>query len=66
MKVTIFNTFYRKKILEYPKYKVNINIQVEYILKGLDNIVTEKELFTIRSYNFIISRVVSKKSLNFF
>ena len=65
MNVTIFNTF-QKKILEYPKYKVNINVQVEYILKGLDNIVTEKELFNIRSSNFVISRVVSRKSLKRF
>ena len=35
----------------------------EYVLKGNDNIVSEKELFNLRSSNFIISRIHSKKYL---
>ena len=55
--------FLQKHVLEYPKYKVNINVQVEYILKGTDNVISEKELFNLRSSNFIISRSHSHNSM---
>ena len=55
--------FIESQILVYPKYKLNINIQVEYILRGTDNIISESELFNLRSSNFIVSRVLSKKSM---
>ena len=51
------------QLLQYPKYKCSILIQVEYILKGHDNVTMEKEIFNIRSSNFIISRSASTKSL---
>ena len=38
-------------------------VQVEYILKGNDNSTMEKEIFNIRSSNFIISRIFSKKRM---
>ena len=50
-------------LLEYPKYKCSILIQVEYLLKGTDNTVLQKEIFNIRTSNFIISKTVSKRSL---
>ena len=50
-------------MLTYPKYKVNILVQAEYILKGMDNVTTEKEIFNLKSSNFIISKTVSRKSL---
>ena len=49
--------------MSYPKFKVNINVQVEYILRGEDNVVIEQELFNLKSSNFIISRVHSKQNL---
>ena len=49
------------QLLQYPKFKINILIQVEYILKGNDNKTIEKEIFNIRSSNFIISKIISKK-----
>ena len=51
------------QLLEYPKYKCSILIQVEYLLKGTDNTVLEKEIFNIRTSNFIISKTVSKRSM---
>ena len=51
------------QLLHYPKYKYTILVQVEYILKGDDDMTTEKEIFNIRSSNFIISRVFSKKRM---
>ena len=42
------------QLLEYPKYKCSISIQVEYLLKGTDYIVLEKEIFNIRTSYFII------------
>ena len=51
------------QLLEYPKYKCSILIQVQYILKGNDNVTMEKEIFNIRSSNFIISRIFSKKRM---
>lgn len=56
------HSFFQPQLLDYPKYKVNINVQAEYILKGIDNIETEKELFNLRSSNFTISRINSNKS----
>ena len=38
-------------------------IQVEYLLKGTDNTVLEKEIFNIKTSNFIISKTLSKRSL---
>ena len=49
------------QLLQYPKFKINILIQVEYILKGNDNKTIEKEIFNIRSSNFIISKIISKQ-----
>ena len=51
------------QLLQYPKYKCSILIQVEYILKGNDNMTMEQEIFNIRSSNFIISRIFSKKRM---
>ena len=51
------------QLLHYPKYKCTILVQVEYILKGDDGMTMEKELFNIRSSNFIISRMFSKKRM---
>ena len=57
-------TFLQNYLLTiYPKLKVNFLIVAEYILKGNDNIVSEKELFNLRSSNFNISRVNSNKYL---
>ena len=44
-------------------YKCTFLAQVEYILKGNDNSTMEKEIFNIRSSNFIISRIFSKKRM---
>ena len=49
------------QLLQYPKFKINILIQVEYILKGNDNKTIEKEIFNIRSSHFIISKIISKQ-----
>ena len=49
------------QLLEYPKYKCSLLIQVEYLLKGTDNTVLEKELFNIRTSNFIIPKTFTKK-----
>ena len=54
-------TFLQTKLTEYPKYKINFLVVAEYILKGDDNIISEKELFNLRSSNFNISRINSKK-----
>ena len=51
------------QLLHYPKYKCSILIQVEYLLKGTDNTVLEKEIFNIRTSNFVISKSFAKKSL---
>ena len=51
------------QLLHYPKYKCTFLVQVEYILKGNDNSTMEKEIFNIRSSNFIISRIFSKKRM---
>ena len=49
------------QLLHYPKFKINSLIEVEYILKGNDNKTIEKEIFNIRSSNFIISKIISKQ-----
>ena len=46
--------------MTYPKYKINFLTQIEYILKGEDNITLEREIFNIRTSNFIISNTSSK------
>lgn len=48
------------QLLTYPKYKINFLTQIEYILKGEDNITLEREIFNIRTSNFIISNTSSK------
>ena len=48
------------QLLTYPKYKINFLTQIEYILKGEDNITLEREIFDIRTSNFIISNTSSK------
>ena len=53
-------SLFQAQLLQYPKFKINILIQVEYILKGNDNKTIEKEIFNIRSSNFIISKIISK------
>ena len=55
--------FLQSKLTLYPKYKINFLVIAEYVLKENDNIVVEKELFNLRSSNFIISRIYSKKYL---
>ena len=54
-------SLFQVQLLQYPKFKINILIQVEYILKGNDNKTIEKEIFNIRSSNFIISKIISKQ-----
>ena len=54
-------SLFQAQLLQYPKLKINILIQVEYILKGNDNKTIEKETFNIRSSNFIISKIISKQ-----
>ena len=51
------------QLLQYPKYKINFLIQVEYILKGENNLTLEREIFHIRTSNFIISKSDSSKTL---
>ena len=53
-------SFFQAQLLQYPKFKINILIQVEYVLKGNDNKTIEKEIFNIRRSNFIISKIISK------
>ena len=50
------------QLLQYPKYKINFLIQVEYILKGENNLTLEREIFHIRTSNFIISKSDSSKT----
>ena len=56
-------SLFQAQLLQYPKFKINILIQVEYILKGNDNKTIEKEIFNIRSSNFIMSKIISKKNM---
>ena len=51
------------QLLQYPKYKLNFLIQLEYILKGENNITLEREIFNIRTSNFVVSKTTSKKTL---
>ena len=49
------------QFLQYPKYRSDIGIQVEYKLKG-DNIEAIKFFFNIRISNFIMSKKCQYKS----
>ena len=51
------------QLLQYPKYKLNFLIQMEYILKGENNVTLERESFNIRTSNFVVSKTTSKKTL---
>ena len=51
------------QLLQYPKYKLNFLIQIEYILKGENNVTLEREIFNIRTSNFVVSKTNSKKTL---
>ena len=51
------------QFLQYPKYKLNFLIQLEYILKGENNVTLEREIFNIRTSNFVVSKTTSKKTL---
>ena len=51
------------QLLQYPKYKLNFLIQMEYILKGENNVTLEREIFNIRTSNFVVSKTMSKKTL---
>ena len=51
------------QLLQYPKYKLNFLIQMEYILKGENNVTLEREIFNIRTSNFVVSKTTSEKTL---
>ena len=51
------------QLLQYPKYRLNFLIQLEYILKGENNVTLEREIFNIRTSNFVVSKTSSKKTL---
>ena len=51
------------QFLHYPKYKVNLLVQIEYILKGENNLTLEREIFHIRTSNFVVSKANSSKTL---
>ena len=51
------------QFLQYPKYKVNLLVQIEYILKGENNLTLEREIFHIRTSNFVVSKASSSKTL---
>ena len=51
------------QLLIYPKYKINFFTQIEYILKGENDITLENEIFNIRTSNFIVSNTTSQKKL---
>ena len=51
------------QLLIYPKYKINFLTQIEYILKGENDITLENEIFNIRTSNFIVSNTTSQKKL---
>ena len=51
------------QFLQYPKYKVNLLVQIEYILKGENNLTLEREIFHIRTSNFVVSKANSSKNL---
>ena len=50
------------QLIKYPKYKISFNIICEYVLKEL-NIIKEKEIFYLRSSNFLISKSQSRNKL---
>ena len=52
------------QFLQYPKYKVNLLVQIEYILKGENNLLLEREIFHIRTSNFVVSKANSSKTLS--
>ena len=54
-------SLFQAQLLYYRKCKMNFSIQEEYILKVNDNETIEKEIFNIRSSNFIISKIISKQ-----
>ena len=48
-----------KALLKYsyqfnPNYKINFLTQIEYILKGENDITLEKEIFNMRTSNFMV------------
>ena len=51
------------QLLDYPKYKVNFLLQIEYILKGENIITLERKIFHIRTSNFVVSKANSSKNL---
>ena len=50
-------------LLDYPKYKVNFLLQIEYILKGENNLTLEREIFHIRTSNVVVSKAKTSKNL---
>ena len=48
------------QLLIYPKYKINFLTQIEYILKGENDVTIENEIFNIRTSNFLISNTTSQ------
>ena len=48
------------QLLIYPKYKINFFTQIEYILKGENDVTIENEIFNIRTSNFLISNTTSQ------
>ena len=46
----------QKELLHYLKYKINFNLQAEYILKNEINNTIEIELFNLRSTNFSVPK----------
>merc|ERR1711873_155919 len=51
----------KTQLLNYAKFKISFLAQVEYILQGENNIILEREIFNVRSSNFVISRNLAKK-----
>ena len=51
------------QLLQYPKYRLNFLIQMEYFLKGENNVTLEREIFNIRTSNFVVSKTTSEKTL---
>ena len=51
------------RLPQYPKYKVNFLVQIEYTLKGENNLTLEREIFHIRISNFVVSKAYSSKNL---
>ena len=53
---------FETQMLQCPKYKVNILVQVEYILKGIDKETTENEIFNLKSSTFSVLKTLSRVS----